>query len=71
LAGPEIICHFWPGLETTEYTSKAARRLPAANREMEATQGKSKKIILVAGPCPKFIEFIILRSYNIALSIMK
>lgn len=33
-----------------------ARRMAAVNRETEATQGQSKKIIFTAGPCPKSID---------------
>lgn len=31
------------------------------NRETEATQEKSRKVILVVGPCPNFIDCIIIK----------
>lgn len=33
-----------------------ARRMAAVNRDTEATQGQSKKIIFIAGSCPKSID---------------
>lgn len=40
-------------------TGRGARRTAVVNRETKGTQGKSREVILAAGPHPKFIDCII------------
>lgn len=53
------------GLGTAEYPGWEAQKDGCSEQDTKAAQGKSRKILLVAGPSPKFIDFIIIKYYFI------
>lgn len=56
-----------PGLGpgTAEYPGWEAQKDGCSEQDTKVAQGKSRKILLVAGPSPKFIDFIIIKYYFI------